>query len=597
MNVRMFWNNGLIAFNQSLTHSPSPSPMKRAGEEAPRKRPAKKSDAARSVNTQRFAEFDGAADAATRSRTIIRGFEKVVQPGPHAQALAEMVVAASDVFGVLRHLVTAYLNTKAADDPAFPGLLNQNYIARLFKYVAGLPVAHEVYPDPFLQRYLAANPLPPDVREMVTTGYIAQPAQHLAREMLAAAERHLTENLDDRLLAYARLCVECLMWHARDEMSVADFKRATEKCAAALLKGACADDRASAGDSLDVVTRNLGGAWDAVAVVLDDLSELVAPLRASLPAHARAVASPRRAYLYNKKAHRERVICLLRELQTRQATYRTQRGQIWDGINRDLPSLPNANTYGEVWAVRHRFAAVPQWCCESRERLRPEHARAYLRLKRRRGDERGQMWDARAQPGTLDPPRGFTLLPYSPLAPAFITLDNIALSVFSERIRVRLQKDSDAAWDARVAAGERLFKKDRPRVAKPWKSDRDDFLFWTGAFAFYPGQHPDPPHTPRPRTRDSSRRRILKAKRSNDRGGLPILVGEEWVLDPVEYAARRSEAPPRLVNRIRSDGLQVHVTLVDRLDEELPPGVEDLEKGGYAHVTETLDITRHRYIS
>lgn len=574
--------------------------MKRQkGDDDPGKTKRQKKDAARLVNVKRFAEFAGAADVSTRSRTVIRGFQKVVQ-SPHAEEFNAMVTSTCDVFGTLRHLITIYLNTKAAADPSFPGLLDQNYIARLFKYFAGQPVAAESMPDDFLQAYIAAHPLPPTVQATVDAGYIAQPAQHLAREMLTAAEAHISTGFDARLEQYARIEVECLMWHARPSMSEKDFRKATETCARAIIKGACADDRATAGGALNAVIDDLGGDWDATQIILSDVSELLAPLRTPPPRGGRAIASPRKAFLYHLKAKRADVLRIMRTLQEEAGGYARRRGEIWVGINTDLPSLPGVvATHDQVWAVRHRLHPPPTWCRDSSEELSPEEKRDYATCKRLRADARTEAWRVRAEPGTLDPPKSFTLLPYSSLAPAFITLDGVTLSVMAERIRKRLQAESDARWQDRIDAGERLLKKDKPHVEKPWKSDRNDFLFWTGAFAFYPGQHPDPPRRPRPLVRAPTRRRLLKADRANDRGGLPMLAGQEWMLDPVQYAARVSafdgtEPPPLFVNRIKSDGLQVHVTLVDRRGEESLPGVANLHEGGYVHVTETFDVTRHR---
>lgn len=550
-----------------------------------------KKDAANASVFADLQAFDEASDD-TRSQTYTRGIDKLLQETVYTQEIKDILLKGSNVTGLLVHLATVYLNVKADHDHTFPGLFDHNYYDYLMNRLAGRAKETQ-FQDPFLEEYLTAHPLSEELQRDIEDGFLYRPVEHASKQMVEAAKRHLHSHFEDRMVALIAFQLEILMWHKRGTEGFIDN---TKKVAKSVFKAAVADDQGTSQQTLQTTLETLSdNEWDIAMLPMLEWCDLFAPLRVAPRARAGDYNSPRKAYLYNVKIP-SKTLPILARIRGDAVEYRQQRGNIWQSINQQRPSLPSAFTHEDVYQVQSRLMSPLDWCNDrSTDPLTPTEAAAYKRAKREVQNERTRLWSHRQTPGTLNPPRGFTLLPKSPLKPAFIRVCDRTVGTIIEKIHSRLRAKSKERWEIRTQQG-LTTAKTPPSVSRPLTGGRGVRNWFSGIFQLYPNAAEPTSRDIAAKSSQNRSRKMIKEKKSNLQKGLRVLKGEEWVLNDTEFERRKAlpgQRPPRLVNSIMTDGLQVQVTLCSRGEDVQAPGLTHLHKAGYSHITETFDVTKH----
>ncbi|KAG5181032.1 hypothetical protein JKP88DRAFT_165991 [Tribonema minus] len=398
--------------------------------------------------------------------------------------------------------------------------------------------------------------------------------------MVTAARRHVIDEFQGRLEAHFSWLVEIAMWQWRAEPG---FDAAVKSAGRCLFLTACFRDDAAAEAKLrDFLTRPRGRArvplgphWAAgMTSLAREEREALSHLRTPLPNPGRAIDPPQlREYRFNVKNFPH--LCLDVKARTRalHAPFRARRGEIWTSINEERPSLRGGvKTRAAARAQRGnlREAEAPAWLDEGPELLTRDEAREWRALASASWEARTALWLARQEPGTLRPPRGYTMLPVFKLKPAFILIDANVLSVLGKKLR----KGAGAADDA-------------------LRTGRSDRLWWTKAFDLH-GRGTTEQRGQAKRGR-RARRAVIKTGRKVRRRGLRILRREGWVLDDSAYEAAKGgrRPPPHLVRCITSDGERCHVTL-QTLVAARPAGAAELVREGYDAIRGTCVVGRDR---
>jgi hypothetical protein len=94
--------------------------------------------------------------------------------------------------------------------------------------------------------------------------------------------------------------------------------------------------------------------------------------------------------------------------------YRLRRGEIWQTINQQRPGLPSAFTHEQIYQVRSRLPSPEhfEWCLDRcTDPLTDIESSQYRVIKNRVQQERTRLWLELQEPGTPNPPKGFTLFP------------------------------------------------------------------------------------------------------------------------------------------------------------------------------------------
>jgi hypothetical protein len=556
--------------------------------ETPGKKKAKKDPACRAV-FEKLQAFEAASDE-TRSQTYTRGIEKLLQDTPYTEDIQEILLKGSNVTGLLIHLATIYLNLKADQDHTFPGLLDKNYYTYIMNKIAGRAVTTQ-YEDPFLEQYLNDHCLPQELQADIDEWFLFRPIEHAAKQMVISAEQHLHSNFEDRVIAVINLQLEIMQWSKR---SIENFNDIVKRLSKAVFKAAVADDQETSEQTVMSVCEGLDDDWDVSVFIMNEWSDLLSPLRERRGRATNGThESPRKAYLYNVKVP-AKTLPILARIRGDGVEYRNARGAIWQSINQQRPSLPSAFSHEDVFKVKDRLMTRLDWCLDrGTSPLTVVESLEYKRAKAEVQDTRKQLWQDLQQPGTMNPPRGFTLLPKYPLKPAFMKICDRTVGSIIERIHLKLRQAAAEKHSRRVEQGLTTAQK-VPSVSRPIRGGRDDRLWFNGIFQLYPGEKT--PHPTVARSDRNKKQKMLKNKKANVQKGLRILKGEEWVLDDAEFEHRKAipdQRPPHLVNAIMTNGLQVQVTLCSRGDNDQTTGLEHLHKAGYSHITETFDVTKH----
>ncbi|KAG5188615.1 hypothetical protein JKP88DRAFT_304661 [Tribonema minus] len=548
-------------------------------------------------------DFDPDGSLSARDLTIPVALDNVLDCGSAAltAAVKGAIAAASDSLGILSNLVTVYLNAKAEDEPTFPDLLSVTYVSQVFTRMARLPFNSNTSPidDPFLDAYLARHPLSAAITWRIQSGFLARPRDAISKDKIVeAARRHVIDEFQGRLEAHLSWLVEIATWQWRAEPG---FDAAVKSAGRCLFLTACFRDDAAAEAKLrDFLTRPRGRArlplgphWAAgMASLAREEREARSHLRTPLPNPGRERDAPQlREYRFNIKNFPHLCLDVMARTRALHAPFRARRGEIWTSINEERPSLRGGvKTRAAARAQRGnlRGAEAPAWLDEGPELLTRDEVREWRALASAAWEARTALWLARQEPGTLRPPRGYTMLPVFKLKPAFVLIDAEVLSVLGTKLR----KAAGAADGA-------------------LRTRRSDRLWWTKAFDLHGRGTREIPAEARRRGKRyvreyaeqrgqakrgrRARRAVIKTGRKVRRSGLRILRREGWVLDDAAYEAAKGgrRPPPHLVRCITSDGERCHVTL-QTLVAARPAGAPELVREGYDAIRGTCVVGRDR---
>jgi hypothetical protein len=204
---------------------------------------------------------------AERARTITTAFDTVVRrdgaidPGVVQQKIKET----SDALGIVRHLVTLYLNEKALADPSCPYLCDRTAYGRLCSQLARIPSEKGgTVQDPFLEAYLQRHPLPAPVKAIIDRGFCPNARYGMCTEMVTAAERHLKDGFIDRVTQHIACDLERRLWHRREQPG---FDKFVKRAAKVVLQAAQKNEDAAAISRLEdyiinsseIVVNDVGG--------------------------------------------------------------------------------------------------------------------------------------------------------------------------------------------------------------------------------------------------------------------------------------------------------------------------------------------------
>ncbi|KAG5186316.1 hypothetical protein JKP88DRAFT_240918 [Tribonema minus] len=281
-------------------------------------------------------------------------------------------------------------------------------------------------------------------------------------------------------------------------------------------------------------------------------------------------------YNWNSKNFPTLCLCIEAEFRAEDAQYRDLRREIWEGINRDQPSLKAAIDKKGVREQRGSFKRVPRpaWIDvgEPGDGLTEGEAKEFSAIRNAVSEIRNQFWRERQQPGTRNPPKPFTLLPVFDLKPAFVQISHKVVSQIGGKL---------AAMSAAQAASPPLPQAkdesdDAVKPKRPFSVTTNTRLWWTPVFDFHSGDWVIAPWCERSRLERRHRRQqrpgqqkkraraaraVLKMRRKTRRFGIHQLRKESWILNDDEYGRRKEGPAPHLIRSISTDGTQCNVTL------------------------------------
>src|SRR5438067_4544441 len=138
---------------------------------------------------------------ATRLNTITLAYQTVAADNQWSSALQQTALKCSNALGVLRHLVSVYLNYKASKDAVFAPLFQQTYIRQLFNHLGEQPFDKKtsVVSDPDIAAYLLQHPLPRDTKDLISQGFHKRGADYPATKMLTEIEQHVEREFENRV--------------------------------------------------------------------------------------------------------------------------------------------------------------------------------------------------------------------------------------------------------------------------------------------------------------------------------------------------------------------------------------------------------------
>jgi hypothetical protein len=182
-----------------------------------RKTPEREEDSGGST-AQLLASFNTSGGTKPRTTTVTVPLDNVLVQ-ESATEYKSLIENCSNSLGVLSHLVSVYLNTKAASDPSYQYLLSPTYTAQLFTRFARLPfdARTNIIGDTFLDAYLQQNEIPPGLLHNIQKGFLNRPRDALSKSMAEMARRHVLEGFEERVKEHIACDVERMMWDRRDD--------------------------------------------------------------------------------------------------------------------------------------------------------------------------------------------------------------------------------------------------------------------------------------------------------------------------------------------------------------------------------------------
>ncbi|KAG5186337.1 hypothetical protein JKP88DRAFT_157003 [Tribonema minus] len=389
--------------------------------------------------------------------------------------------------------------------------------------------------------------------------------------MVTAAKEHLKRSFPERAKAHIRCHLERCIWDLR---AMDGFSTFLTYASNAIYVAASLDEDSHADEKIedflirrgeDIPPQSVDAVFDHMDLYRHDFSGMrgATPPPKKQPTRAPAKFSAKR-FAYHSKIPAN-TLPLLSRYREEDEAFIARRQDIWTGINTDQPALRSAKTKEKVRESARSFTEhlpPPSWIDEDGP-LNTAESREYGSLVWKAQALRQQMWVDRCEPGCENPPKRFTLLPVSPLSPAFISIDADVI-----------------AWLGAQMDGQ-------------FTASRKDRLPWRNIFAFYTKRVVEGPAKQPKSTR--GKRGVLRTNRRKVLRGIPLLYDHAWLMDDDHFKEKRrnpSTPVPFVVNNIKSDGVRVHTTLVT-LGAEGAPGRDQLVKKGYDNITETFVAGEH----
>lgn len=567
---------------------------KRSTTESSDEKPA--DDEEESANIHAKQELDKWADARgiknkeTRIRSITTSMDACVREDiPGKAALLQRIDKDAKSLGILRHLASVCLNVLAEKDPSNPLHVNRTFVQQMFTRMSGneLHSSATKLEHPGLDRYLEQHQLDDDTLREVK-GFPLRCRDALCGEMISSIKKHISGNFQDRATEHITCELERRLWPFRDDQHFwTNLPRAAsrlyESAGQKTLEKALTVIRTFTDKKRGENKEQLRPEW---RQVLEDLlpkyRALFERLRSTRPPPKNPPKNPKTEdqmtgmedFYYNIKA--KMTVVLEIEAKFRESDYelRQRRGEIWSEIFKRQPSIKPSSTKEGFLNQQHLLLAVPRpsWFDDGVEMSKKDAAT----LMRDVSNARKEMWKARREPGTENPPKSFSLLPYFSLTRAFVKYDDYSIGTLAKSLSIE-------------GNGPNLKTEG---VAKAGKSKR---LWWSGIFDF----HTERVVKRRPKTRKrptSGKRKVLRAK-NRFRKGIGVCTKDPWFIDDEIYAAKRDDPTcktPWLINSISTDGLQVKVCLATLAKTEpLARGVKELAKKGYSSLPDVgLNFSR-----
>lgn len=549
-----------------------------------------------------WADVRGIKCKTTRIRSVTSSIDACVREDvPGKDVLVQQIDKDARSLGILRHLVSVCLNVLAEKDPSNTLIVNKTFIQQLFTRISGNQLHKRAKPlhHPDLEAYLRERALDVDTSGQVRD-FPPRCRDALCGEMMTSIEAHISGNFESRATEHMSCHLERRLWACRhDEHFWTNIPRAAktlyQSAGQKTLERALSDIR-------EFTDKRRGKDKEQLRpecrhVLEDLLSEyrvLFEPLRCTRPPKPppkkppkkpKTVKQPpkkpktekklsgREDFLYNAKAMLNNVLQIEAMFREHDFHLRMRRGEIWSEIFERQPRIKPSKTKEGFLEQRHllRETPVPSWFDEEVKMSKKDASK----LLRDVSNTCKEMWEAMREPGTENPPKSFSLLPYFSLTTAFVKYDSESIGTLARLLDLPADEDNLKTQGAKNAG-------------------RNKRLWWTGIFDF----HTERTVNRRPnirKTQTSGKRKVVRLN-NRFRKGIGLCTKDPWLTDELLYTAKRDDPTcetPWLVNSISTDGLQVKVCLATLAKTKpLPKGVSELVKKGYACVQDKLKFSK-----
>ncbi|KAG5184002.1 hypothetical protein JKP88DRAFT_315624 [Tribonema minus] len=570
--------------------------------------------------------FEAPDNGVYNVKTVMTSWNAVTRRGDSEadMALHQQVVRSSNSSGALCHAVTIALNAKAEQDPAEAFFYDRNMVSQVFKQMIGgtYQADAERLQDDFIDGYIRDHPFP----EQYKRDFILRTSDVFTKQYEVSVTAHVVKSFTSRIQDHLMCYMERLAWSRHCDEHFAYVI----KTGAKLLQraGAVQDDATAAAmvEAFLVRPRGSDGQqqlhedWRAaMGSGLTYIRNRLQPFRVAPPEGFRGGQVEDGAdededrvdemgtFFKNIYRDKPRVLHTEAAFRSEDEQYRVAKELLWTSINSDQPYLAKVMTKAEAQKQLPAFRTIepPAWVMENGDGdLTEEQKVQWCGLQRRISDIRTALLDARRTPGTMFPPKRFTLLPVVELHPMMLPLDDrivtsivgLALDKIQPVVHVPKLKDflsaergTRAEWRALQQEGVHSCQ-----VRKDWKTRLTGDMTERGWWLCMLNLH-DKVRVRVPRGAERSgeaRMKPLGRKLKLAWGGIRCLWGQQWTIEE-DLSEHADRGPPWFVNNITTDGLQVNVTLATKRVETVIPGVAELIEKGYTSIKDVYKADTH----
>eukprot|EP00953_Heterococcus_sp_UTEX-ZZ885_P008850 5265-Heterococcus_DN1.PRE.2 len=522
-----------------------------------------------------------------KAKTITTSYDRVAVQANHRKQLQDAIKTCSNAMGILSHLVTVYLNVKAQQDPSFEHLTTNTYINQLFDRFAcmSLEAKKDIIEDPYIEDYLMAHPVSSETLEVVQTGFNRRVRDGIVKVIVKDSKKHIVSNFAKRVKEHIVCDLERRVWsHRRDKY----FNSMLVVCSHAVFQSAIIDDDTQATSKIKTCLMKERGGHVLHSDWKQALEAASVKFRSDfqhfriMPPDLTALSDESDRIAYNNHINNfpESCIYLLQYYREEDVQYRIQRRNLAVALNDHQPRLKSTTTVDGVYKQLNvlKQVQVPTWAVAGNKQVMDATQQdEFKSLLKQTQTLRSAFWEDHVQPGGINTPAAFTLLPVTKLKPAFIPIDPEVLSTMSTSIK---DKMSDGK--------------------RPFKSGRSTRLWWTPAFNFHEKKEIKRQSAAAPSTK--RRRAVLKTKRNHMQSGVRLLWQEAWVLKDADYDSCKQKADlssPHLVNSLLTDGEQVKCTVCYMVDgngegeDASAIGTSNIKEKGFGMITQTFELGKH----
>ena len=530
----------------------------------------------------------------------------------------------SDALGIAQHLVSIYLNFKAERDPLSPLLFDRNFYGFLFARLSNVTWKGREYDDSDLVEYLENHQVSARTQRILSNGFSNRERDALTGQMLTANKHHVITMFEERVKENMQTDLEIALWDYRDSEYV---NSRIESSSRAMYRYCMQENPSVASTCLDEFLHkkisdtddSLPESWvHEVTRIAEVWRPLFSEFRCEIPLldkqgkvkKQRVIKSPtgNEKFLYWSKVP-GKCLQILSRCRESASRFRKLRGEIWEVINNVQPALKATNSKRTLLTQVAAFkeSPIPAWVHVGDDTVSDGEQREINGIVRCVRARRTQLWKTMATPGTISPPKSFTMMSKFDLAPAFIKIDKDSLSLHTCKL-IKLVDKPDRPRKGQMSTSE--FQKAQSDYAdqvkeydsevKIYRNVTDDKSlksWWSGAFDFYGWTYKGPARPANKRAKPLTRRfgqakperkRVRALKGSRVKRGLRTLSSARWILDDAKYQSSKENPDadlPWLVSSIMTDGVQVKVTLVSAKSNHMQPhGRAELVKKGYTSI-------------